>query len=780
MVQKLLHIAIQGIVQGVGFRPFVYQLATDLKLVGWVNNSARGVEIEVEGSQSQLENFLLRLDREKPVRSHIQSLEVSWLDATSYDNFEIRPSTGGEKTATIMPDISTCSECLQDIFTPTNRRYRYPFTNCTHCGPRFSIIEALPYDRSHTTMKHFQMCVDCQAEYENPLNRRFHAQPNACPQCGPYLELWNREGKVLASRDTALQMTVNAIRNGNIVAIKGLGGFHLVVDARNKEAIKQLRVCKQRAEKPFALMYPNIDLVKAHCEVSELEERLLRSPEAPIVLLRRRKHLGIDLAEGEFSVCPIDNSSIAPHNPYLGVMLPYTPLHHLLMIELGVPIVATSGNLANETIYIHEHEAIEQLGNFINIFLVHNRPIARPVDDSILKVIQNRELMLRRARGYAPLPISLHPPPAILNCQSKILAVGAHLKNTIAVATNKQVFISQHIGDLDTVSAFENFSRTIASFQELYEMQPNIIASDLHPDYRSTQFANQFGVPVIPIQHHYAHVLSCMAENQIQGSVLGVAWDGTGYGLDGTTWGGEFLYVTDTAWQRVAHLHTFRLPGGEKAIKEPRRSALGLLYEIFGNTVFEMPRLAPIQAFSIQELKILKAMLERQVNTPLISSCGRLFDAIASILDLCHQTEYEGQAAIALELAIDETKTDEYYNFQILKLVKNKEHPSIVIDWRVTIKEILVDIGSKVSCQKIAAKFHNTLVEVIISVAQYMGEKRIVLTGGCFQNKTLIERAIDRLREENFYPYWHQYIPPNDGGIALGQIIATLRNTNQL
>jgi hydrogenase maturation protein HypF len=766
-VHQRLRVTIQGAVQGVGFRPFIYRLATNLNLVGWVNNSTIGVVIEVEGNQSQLENFLLRIEKEKPARSHIQNLEASWLDPVGYDSFEIRSSTGGEKTAVIPPDIATCSECLQEIFEPNNRRYRYPFTNCTNCGPRFSLIEALPYDRPNTTMQYFAMCLHCQAEYGNPLNRRFHAQPNACPQCGPHLELWDREGEVLASDDAALQIAADAIRQGKIVAVKGLGGFHLIVDPRSEDAVKRLRVCKGREEKPFALMYPNLELVKAHCEVCELEERLLLSPQAPIVILRRVK-------QQKYSAS-LPTSSVAPQNPYLGIMLPYTPLHHLLMVELGFPVVATSGNLSDEPICTDEYEALQRLGNIAHLFLVHNRPIARPVDDSIVRVMMGRELVLRRARGYAPLPISIHSQSKISNPKLKILAVGAHLKNTIAVAINQQVFVSQHIGDLDTVPAFEAFKRTVASFRQLYELQPNFIASDSHPNYRSTQFAHQLGVPVIPVQHHYAHVLACMAENEVDGSVLGIAWDGTGYGLDGTIWGGEFLQVTDTSWQRVAHLRTFHLPGGEKAIKEPRRVAIGLLYEVFGDAVFEMPNLAPIQAFSTQELGILQTMLQRQVNTPMTSSCGRLFDAIASILGLRQQTKYEGQAAMELEFVINGLETDEQYEFEILTPVTADKVSPIIVDWTMTVKEILEDIHSGSSVSNIAAKFHNTLVEMIIAVAKCVGEEKIVLSGGCFQNKYLTERTIQRLRAENFCPYWHQRIPPNDGGIVLGQIMAVLR-----
>ncbi|MGL4618694.1 carbamoyltransferase HypF [Chroococcidiopsis sp.] len=784
ILKQRLHVTIRGAVQGVGFRPFIYRLATELGLVGWVNNSAQGVLIDVEGTQAQLQNFLLRIEQQKPPRSIIQSLESKFLAPVGYQQFEIRTSTGGEKSATILPDLATCSDCLREIFNKSDRRYGYPFTNCTNCGPRFSIIEALPYDRANTTMKKFQMCIHCQSEYENLLDRRFHAQPNACPECGPQLELWERDGNVLALHHQALIQAAASICQGRIVAIKGLGGFHLIVDARNKAAVQKLRRCKRREAKPFALMYPSLELIQADCEVSDLEASLLRSPQAPIVLLQRKlashamvaKRLRSVVEEHTaFGIAP----SVAPGNPYLGVMLPYTPLHHLLMAELGFPVVATSGNLTDEPICIDEKEALQRLSSIAEVFLVHNRPIARPVDDSVVRVMMGREMVLRRARGYAPLPSTTLPDSPVrahgcapLPTPDSLLAVGAHLKNTIALCVKEQVFVSQHIGDLETVPALNAFERAIADFQQLYQTKPVAIACDLHPDYLSTQFARNSGIPAIPVQHHYAHVLSCMAENDLIGMhdsqpVLGVAWDGTGYGLDGTIWGGEFLLVTETSFERVAHLHTFRLPGGEKAIKEPRRVAIGLLYEIFGEELFEMQHLAPVQAFSDRNLGILQTMLQRNLNTPVTSSIGRLFDAIASIVGLRQQNQFEGQAAMELEFAIAGFDTDECYSFEILAT----SSPAIV-DLLQMVREILADIRCGLPLRKISAKFHNTLVEIVVAVAKSVGEEKIILTGGCFQNKYLTERAIKRLQAENFYPYWHQRIPPNDGGIALGQIVA--------
>jgi len=799
-----LKLVVRGAVQGVGFRPFVFRLATGLQLTGWVNNSTQGVFIEVEGQRVTLEQFLLRLEAEKPPRSFIQSLESSWLDVIGFKDFKIRESeTGGDKTALVLPDIATCPDCLREIFDPKNRRYRYPFTNCTNCGPRFSIIEALPYDRANTSMKSFVMCPQCQAEYDNPRDRRFHAQPNACPVCGPQLEFLDcgdmsplsRRGYVRAlQKNDALLATIQAIRAGKIVAVKGLGGFHLMVEARNDKAVQFLRKRKHREEKPFALMFPTLESIKDECEVSPLEERLLRSPESPIGLLRRLSTLNSQLS-----------TAIAPGNPYLGTMLPYTPLHHLLMAELGFPVVATSGNLSDEPICTDEHEALERLGGIADVFLVHNRPIVRHVDDSIVRVMLDRELVLRRARGYAPLPVQINPP--LPSCghllpagrgeglgEGIVLAMGAHLKNTVALSAGNQAFISQHIGDLETQPAYSAFRRVIRDFEQLYEANPQIIAADLHPDYLSTRFAQQLalerrpparrvndvtkragsetGAPqIVHVQHHIAHVLSCMAENEITPPALGVAWDGTGYGLDGTIWGGEFFLVTDKNIERVAHLRPFRLPGGEKAIKEPRRTALGLLYEIFGDKIFKQRKPASVAAFSTGELATLKTMLAKKLNSPVTTSIGRLFDAVASLVNLRQKIRFEGQAAMALEFALEGTETNEAYS---LSLVNHQ--PALVLDWSSMIEALLTDAKSGIPVGFISAKFHNTLAEAVVEVARRTGKQRVVLSGGCFQNRYLTWRVVTRLREERFQPYWHQRVPPNDGGIALGQVVAALRD----
>jgi hydrogenase maturation protein HypF len=756
-----LRLQVRGAVQGVGFRPFVYRLATEMGLPGWVNNSPQGVFIEVEGDKSDLDTFLLRLERDKPRVASIASIEPIYLDPAGYAAFEIRPSDEkGERSALILPDIATCPECLRDISDPANRRYLYPFTNCTNCGPRFSIIEALPYDRPNTTMKRFPMCEECRAEYENPLDRRFHAQPNACPKCGPHLELWSPQGDLLASHNQALLIAAEAVRQGGIVAVKGLGGFHLIVDARNDWAVGRLRGRKHREEKPLALMCPTLECTREYCEVSPLEERLLTSPESPIVLLRRHSW--------SHGIAP----NVAPDNPYLGIMLPYTPLHHLLVSELGFPIVATSGNLSDEPICTNEHEALRRLAGIADLFLIHDRPIARHVDDSVVRIVAGRELVMRRARGYAPLPVAIPAAQGFpLGSQERaprtILAVGAHLKNSIALQVGEGVFVSQHIGDLETAQATEAFRRVIEDFETLYDMSPDTVACDAHPDYLSTRHAESMGLPLVNVQHHAAHVYACMAENELDGEVLGVSWDGTGFGLDGTIWGGEFLRVHKDGFERVAHLRTFSLPGGEKAVREPRRTAIGLLHELLGDELLDWSDLRPIRACTTQELAVWQAMIRKGFNSPLTSSTGRLFDAVASILGVRQLTRFEGQAAMEIEFALDGVETDECYSFAISPLGQGTP---MVVDWGPMVRGILADLECGTPTGVLAAKFHNTLAEMIVSVVQRIGEERVALTGGCFQNKYLTERAIRQLRRAGFRPYWHQRIPPNDGGIALGQL----------
>lgn len=744
--QRRLRTVIRGAVQGVGFRPFVYRLATELKLTGWVVNSAQGVFVEVDGPEPLLREFLVRIERDKPAIAYIQSIESSFLDAAGFAGFEIRESAGGEKTALILPDLSTCPDCLREIHDPGNRRYRYPFTNCTNCGPRYTIIESLPYDRPRTSMKRFPMCAECAREYHDPADRRFHAQPNACPACGPQLELWSADGEAFAQRNDALRAAADAVRGGRIVVAKGLGGFHLLVDARNEAAVARLRARKHREEKPLALMYPSYAMVLEDCELSAVEQRMLRSIESPIVLLRKKA--GAPLAP-----------SIAPRNPYLGVMLPYTPLHWLLLEDLGFPVVATSGNLSDEPICTDEREALQRLRDIADIFLVHDRPIVRHVDDSIAREMNGREIVLRRARSFAPLPVTLPvDTPALL-------AVGAHQKSSVAISVGRQVFLSQHIGDLETAQSMDAFRQVAGDLQALYEVTPRAIACDMHPGYLSTQFAQSTGIPTVAVQHHHAHILSCMAENDLRPPVLGVAWDGSGYGPDGTVWGGEFLRVTAEGFERVAHLRTFRLPGGEKAVKEPRRVALAILYEIFGEDAFA--KFAPAAAFTPEELRVLRGMLRNEVNAPVTSSAGRLFDAVASLIGLRQVCRFEGQAAMELEFAISAQKADPY-EFRLAE-----SGGALVLDWEPMVRHIVAHPER----EEVPRRFHETLVAMMMEVARRVGEPKVVFSGGCFQNRFLAELAARRSAESGFQAYFHQRVPPNDGGICLGQIAAVIAQT---
>ena len=690
-------VIVRGAVQGVGFRPFVYRRAIELHLNGWVLNSAQGVFIDVEGVGDTLREFLVRLEKEKPPRAVIQSIECSFLEARGYDRFEIREShDAGGKSVLILPDIATCPECVAEIFDRNNHRYRYPFTNCTNCGPRFSIIESLPYDRANTSMRKFAMCPECEREYHDPLDRRFHAQPNACPHCGPQLELWDSGGAVVSRREDALAAAAKIVREGRILAIKGVGGFQLIVDARADAAVRRLRARKRREEKPFALMVPSVSAARDVCAIGEMEERLLRSPESPIVLLLR------DEKDGLSGISPF----VAPINPYLGIMLPYSPLHHLLLAELGFPVVATSGNLSEEPICIDENEALERLRGIADFFLVHDRPIVRHMDDSIARIVCGCEQVLRRARGYAPLPVHLKRPAPT------ILAVGAHVKTSVALSAGADVFISQHIGDLGTAAAHTAFRQTASDLPRLYDATPEVVACDMHPDYLSTRFAARQPVPSVPVQHHFAHVLACMAENDLEPPVLGISWDGTGFGTDGTVWGGEFLLVTGPGFERIGHLRQFRLPGGDAAVKEPRRSALSVLFEVFGDELWDRDEL--LGAFSKRDFPLLRQMLEKNINSPLTSSAGRLFDAVAALIGLRQRASFEGQAAMELEFAVD-PQISERYPFRIREGVPH------VVDWQPMILEILHDLFRDTKASLIATKFHNTLVEIIVAIAKGAG-----------------------------------------------------------
>lgn len=743
-----MRINVHGAVQGVGFRPFVYRLANEIGLRGWVQNSSQGLVIELEGDNEAIDVFLQRLRSEQPRSAVIQDMKYFDLAPKGLATFEIRKSDeAGKKIVQVLPDLAICPACLKEILEPGNRRHLYPFTNCTSCGPRFSITQSLPYDRDNTTMKRFKMCRECQGEYDDPTNRRFHAQPNACHACGPHLELWDKNGNSVGSREDALIRAARMIEEGRIVAVKGLGGFHLMVDARNEVAIQNLRKRKHRPEKPFAAMFPDLDSLMAECEVSRQEKQLLLSPASPILLLKKRKRSGLP-------------TFLAPDNPYLGVMIPYTPLHALLLMELGFPVVATSGNLSEEPICIDEREALSRLSDVADLFLVHNRPIVRAMDDSVVRFVMGKPLLLRGGRGYAPLVVPLD------NDGPQVLAVGGHLKNTIAVSAGNSIIVSQHIGDLDSGPSYEAFRKTEVGLKELYEVEPQAVACDAHPDYFSSHQAHQFGVPVIQVQHHHAHVVSCMAEHGLKNRVLGISWDGSGYGLDGTVWGGEFLLATRSEFTRVGRFRPFSLPGGEKCVKEPRRTALGLLYGMLGEKVFGQSNLAPVRAFSESELRILGSMLKKRMNTPITSSAGRLFDAVASIVGLKQRMTFEGQSAMILEFSVDPKEKTEPYPFLV-----DKKKDLLEVDWEPMILNILLDVERCVSKGRISSRFHNTLVEIIVAVAEMLNEQLVVLSGGCFQNRILLERTVIRLREEGFDVYWPIRVPPNDGGLALGQTV---------
>jgi hydrogenase maturation protein HypF len=657
-----LRLAVGGAVQGVGFRPYVYRLAVQMGLTGWVQNSRVGVTVEAEGTEAVLGEMRQRIEAEPPAGCQLSGIEATWLDPVGYQGFVIRDSAAGmEGQVWVRPDAATCPACVEEIFDPSNRRYGYAFTNCTACGPRYSIMESVPYDRARTSMKTFSMCPTCRAEYEDPGNRRFHAQPNACPVCGPQLSFWSPEGSVVATRADALARAVRLLQSGQILALKGLGGFQLLVDATSEEAVRRLRRRKHREEKPVALLFHRLEAVEKVCQVSAAEARLLQGPEAPIVLLRRRNEPKHGLAE-----------SVAPGNPWLGVMLPYTPLHHLLLAAAEGPWVATSGNLSDEPICIDEAEAAVRLQGIADGFLVHDRPIVRPVDDSVVRFVAGRETVLRRARGYVPLPIGVAPG---LNPTPVVLAVGGQLKNTVGLGTSTGIFLSQHIGDLENMAALQVFNRVCRDLPQLLEVVPQLVISDLHPDYRSTREAHQMPLPCRAVQHHHAHVLACMAENQLDGPVLGIAWDGTGWGPDGTIWGGESLWVTNSGYRRFASLRPFPLPGGERAMREPRRAALGLLWELWGPKALAMDRLPPVASFTPAELRVVRAALERGVNCPRTSSMGRLFDAVSSLSGLRQLMSFEGQAAMELESTLDPDDSGAPYE---TVLEANPHRPSLV------------------------------------------------------------------------------------------------------
>lgn len=738
-------IRLSGDVQGVGFRPYVYRLALEEQISGQVYNDELGVCIDAEGLSDRVQSFKTRLVSEAPPLARIRSCKSVPLQPKGVTDFAIAPSVGqNEASADMPPDAALCEGCLADITDPNNRRYRYAFTNCTDCGPRFSIIREMPYDRVNTTMSAFEMCESCKREYENPLDGRFHAQPNACPDCGPQLSFLGLEGQTLKTGDAALVAAGHAIRAGKIVAVKGIGGFHLVCDAANETAVEKLRVRKQRPSKPFAVMVASVEAATKLCEVTETERQLLASPQAPIVLLQKKR--GIHLA-----------LSVAPNNPYLGVLLAYTPLHRLLLDDLGFPVIATSGNHGGDPIVTSTDQALENLNDVADCFLTHDRLIETAVEDSVVRVVLGEPVMLRRSRGYAPTP-SLFP-----DLDRKIVALGGQFKTTLAKAANGKAELSAHIGALENAKTREHYVNKARALCLEDEASSPVIACDLHPDYASTQFANLLNMPALKVQHHAAHIYAVLAEHGLDASVTGLAWDGAGYGTDGSIWGGEGLLVDGATWSRLVHLRPFRLPGGDAAAREPSRCAIGLLHAA-GHTV-------PVEVIdrlglSIGRAERLNELCERPRLAPTTTSMGRLFDGVSALLGLCHLNTFEGEAAMALEFSAHRSDTCASYRLSDLY----KFNGGWVVDWEPMLAGVLMDIAASMPVAIIARRFHNWLGDVAVAIALKGKQKRVVLGGGCFQNRVLLETVISRLKEAGFEPIWPRQFPPNDGGLALGQL----------
>jgi len=749
-------VAVSGIVQGVGFRPFIYSLAKNNSLRGFVLNNSGGVKIEVEGERKNIKKFLSEIETSFPPLAVIEKIDYRELFPAGYSDFHIRKSKKEKKKfLPISSDISICSDCLRELFDPKDRRYRYPFINCTNCGPRFTIIEDIPYDRSRTTMKVFPMCRQCESEYQDPLDRRFHAQPNACSTCGPQVSLWDSQQREIMVADP-IKKAAQLLQDGYIVAIKGLGGFHLACDATSRKTVATLRKRKYREDKPFALMALNIEMIKESFEMDEDEKNLLLSQRRPIVILKKRKR------------CSLAVNEIAPHNNYLGLMLPYTPLHYLLL-EGTPPLVMTSGNISEEPIVYSNEEAFTRLKGIADYFLIHNRDIRMRTDDSVVRIFQKKKFFIRRSRGYAPQPIKVDT-----FFDEPILALGGQLKNTFCLANKNRAIISHHIGDLENLPALTSFEEGIEHFLKLFHTYPKILACDLHPEYISTKFAQEYirklgeGAQLIPVQHHHAHIASLMIEQGIKETLIGVSFDGAGLGSDGNIWGGEFLIANFSSFSRVAHLKEIPLPGGEQAIKEPWRMALSYLKTSYGKD-FYRPAHKWLKRIDPHKLSLVSTLIEKKINSPLTSSMGRLFDAVASIIGLRDEVNYEGQAAIELEMLTSKQEKGDY-PFEIFP-----EGEELIIDATPIIRAVIDDLNRGKRRDIIAARFHNSVSSIILKICQLLREKRglnkVALSGGVFQNIYLLERAFSLLGKAGFRTHTHQYVPANDGGISLGQAI---------
>ena len=732
-------LTIGGIVQGVGFRPFLYREATAHNLAGFVQNTSSGVYLEIEGARADCEAFFAALENNPPPLSQILSIERRECPLTGESGFHILASESGERRALISPDIALCDNCRRELFTPADRRYRYAFINCTDCGPRFSIIRDIPYDRVNTSMSGFVLCDPCKSEYDDPTNRRFHAQPNACPVCGPALSFLV-DG--VAQEGDPVELCQAFIRAGKIVAVKGIGGFHLACDAANEAAVSLLRARKQRYEKPFAVMANNLDAVRDLCDVSAEEEALLNGHQKPIVLLRLKS--GANVAP-----------SVAPDNRRLGVMLPYTPLHSLLLERMPA-LVLTSGNVSDRPMLYRDEEALPALDALADAVLTHNRPIERRVDDSVFVVSLGQPRPLRRARGWAPLPLPLP------DGNRAILAVGAQQKNTFCLVKSGQAFLSSHIGDLDDPETERDYRSEIVSLQRLFDVQPEAVACDLHPDYASSRIARTFQLPVYPVQHHHAHFASVLAEHAVHSPAVGFIWDGTGYGTDGTIWGGETLLGTVSSFQRIGHILPFSLPGGEAAIHEPWRAALSVCEIALGRE----PAIARFPARRNEAALLLQAA-QAGLNAPITTSMGRLFDAVAALSGLRETVGYEGQAAIEFEQLADEHEQGSYH------FVIDQTPQGSVYDWRPVVREIAGDIAAGIPLGLVSMRFHRALADLIGQAAERIRRETgcgiVALSGGCFQNELLLSLSAATLAERGFTMVTNRLIPCNDGGISYGQ-----------
>lgn len=754
-------IHIRGIVQGVGFRPFVYGLAMRYKLLGWVRNTSAGVEIEVDGDPEDLQAFVQALQEETPMLAQIDSFKREDIPAGGFKNFVIlasQPEHGAYQP--ISADVSLCEDCRRELFDPSDRRYRYPFINCTNCGPRFTIIGEIPYDRPNTTMAPFEMCPACRAEYENPLDRRYHAQPVACADCGPHIWL-ELDGENVAAGEGALKKARRLLKEGHILAVKGLGGFHLACDGTNPQAVQTLRERKLRVDKPFALMAADLDAIKAEVQLEEAQERVLNSRQRPIVVLERRA--GGRVAE-----------QVAPGQNTLGFMLPYTPLHELLIEPAeGFPdvLVMTSGNMSEEPIATENDEARQRLKVLADAFLMHNRKIETRCDDSVVRVFHDALYPLRRARGYAPTPLQLEWE------LGEILATGAELKNTFCLVRGPYAFLSHHIGDMENYETLQAFESGISHFERLFRIEPQLIAYDLHPDYMASRYAlersESEGIQAVGIQHHHAHIAACMAEHGLdpEAQVIGLSFDGTGYGPDGTIWGGEVLVSGYADFERRYHLRPFRLPGGDLAVREPWRLAVALAHEAGAASAYELASLGSIEA---EQREVVLRQIEGGINAPQTSSMGRLFDAVAALIGVRAAVNYEAQAAIELEALVDGSANDCY------SMVLREG----LIDYAPLVHALIDDVLSGVEAGVVADRFHQSLVEVVSEICVRLraesGLCQVALSGGVWQNMVLLDRTVGRLQSQGFEVLWHRKVPANDGGLALGQAIAAAARTGSI